>query len=78
MPTILRVGPYRLFFYSSDRSEPVHVHVQRDRAVAKFWVLPVALDGSYGFGRAELREIERIVEKNRDQIIRGWNEFFEE
>ena len=28
MPTILRVGPNRFFFYASDRAEPVHVHVE--------------------------------------------------
>ena len=28
MPTILRVGPYRFFFYASDRAEPMHVHVE--------------------------------------------------
>ena len=27
MPTVLRVGPYRLFFFSADRDEPRHVHV---------------------------------------------------
>ncbi len=26
MPTALRSGPYRLFFYSGDRHEPLHVH----------------------------------------------------
>ena len=28
MPTILRAGPYRFFFYANDRAEPVHVHVE--------------------------------------------------
>ena len=28
MPTILRVGPNRFFFYANDRAEPVHVHVE--------------------------------------------------
>jgi len=36
MPTILRVGPYRFFFYSADGEEPPHVHVERDDSVAKF------------------------------------------
>lgn len=31
MPTILRDGPYRLFFYSNEGEEPPHVHVERDR-----------------------------------------------
>ena len=26
MPTVLRHGPYRFFFYSGDRDEPPHVH----------------------------------------------------
>ena len=40
MPTILREGPYRFFFYASDREEPPHVHVERDDRVAKFWLDP--------------------------------------
>jgi hypothetical protein len=36
MPTVLRTGPYRLFFYSGDGGEPPHVHAERDDAVAKF------------------------------------------
>jgi hypothetical protein len=30
MPTVLRVGPYRFFFFSGDRDEPPHIHVERD------------------------------------------------
>ncbi len=36
MPTVLKEGPYRLFFYAGDRDEPPHVHVERDDNVAKF------------------------------------------
>lgn len=43
MPTILRVGPYRFFFYSGDGREPPHIHVERDSGVAKFWLDPVRL-----------------------------------
>jgi Domain of unknown function (DUF4160) len=43
MPTVLRVGPYRFFFYSGDGSEAPHVHVERDASVAKFWLDPVRL-----------------------------------
>jgi hypothetical protein len=32
MPTVLRSGPYRFFFYSADRGEPPHVHVEGRRA----------------------------------------------
>jgi hypothetical protein len=53
MPTVLRTGPYRLFFYSSDRDEPPHVHVEREDNVAKFWLDPVTLQSSGGFSRDE-------------------------
>jgi uncharacterized protein DUF4160 len=43
MPTVLRVGPYRFFFYASDRAEPVHVHVEGGDGSAKFWLAPVRL-----------------------------------
>ncbi len=43
MPTVLRSGPYRLFFYSGDAGEPPHVHVERDASIAKFWLKPVRL-----------------------------------
>ena len=61
MPTLLRVGPYRFFFYSGDRTEPPHVHVERENDRAKFWLDPVRLQESGGFGRSEIRRIEGIV-----------------
>ena len=37
MPTVLRHGPYRFYFYSNDSHEPVHVHVERDADVSSGW-----------------------------------------
>jgi hypothetical protein len=36
MPTVLRDGPYRFYFYSHEPNEPPHVHVDRDDRSAKF------------------------------------------
>jgi hypothetical protein len=38
MPTVLRWGPYRAFFYSNERDEPAHVHVRAGGREAKFWL----------------------------------------
>jgi len=76
MPTVLRSGPYRFYFYASDGSEPAHVHVERDDEIAKFWVDPVRLQSSGGYSRQELNQVQRLVEVNRDQLLRSWNEFF--
>jgi hypothetical protein len=77
MPTVLRVGPLRFFFYSNEAGEPPHVHVQRDLALAKFWLAPVALASSTRFGGHELRRIERIVNERAEQLREAWNDFFQ-
>ncbi|MBV8230031.1 MAG: DUF4160 domain-containing protein [Planctomycetaceae bacterium] len=57
MPTVFRQGPYRFFFYSGDRDEPPHVHVERDDCEAKFWIDPVRLERSRGFSGKDLNRI---------------------
>lgn len=76
MPTIRRSGPYRFFFFSNEGLEPPHVHVQRDRALAKFWIAPVALASSTGFSARELNQIEHLVAESRDDFEEIWREFF--
>ncbi|MCC7308262.1 MAG: DUF4160 domain-containing protein [Acidobacteria bacterium] len=58
MPTVLRFGAYRLYFYSHEPNEPPHVDIDRD---SKFWLHPVSLARSRGFNSRELRRIEGIV-----------------
>ncbi len=74
MPTILRIGAYRFFFYSNEQGEPPHIHVQREKFLAKFWLNPVALAGSRRFASHELRTIQKHVVENRDIFLEAWNE----
>ena len=76
MPTILRIGPYRFFFYSNEQGEPAHIHVQRDRMLAKFWLNPVSIAGSTRFSPRDLRKIEELVVENIDTLMESWNEYF--
>ena len=76
MPTILRIGPYRFFFYSNEKGEPAHIHVQRDIMLAKFWLRPVALASSTRFSSKELRTLEQLVIENSDKLMEAWNEYF--
>ena len=62
MPTILRERGYRFFFYADDRSEPRHVHVQREAHTAKFWLEPIQCERSGGFNRSELMDIYRLID----------------
>jgi len=76
MPTVLRSGPFRFFFYAGDRGEPPHAHVERDDKQAKFWLDPVRLQNSHGFGRAEINRMQRIIEDNQKHLLRRWHEYF--
>ena len=77
MPTVLRRGPYRVYFFSNDREEPPHVHVDRGGATAKFWLTPVALSRNGGFPGRELRTIASMLEANETGLLEAWHAFFE-
>ena len=76
MPTVLRIGPYRFFFYSGDRGEAPHVHVEREANRAKFWLDPVRLAESGGLGRPEIRRVEELVRENAAALRRAWDDYF--
>jgi hypothetical protein len=76
MPTVLKKGPYRFFFFSREPLEPPHIHVEEEDSYAKFWLNPIKLAASYGFKAHELRKIENIIEENIEQLRRSWDEFF--
>lgn len=76
MPTVLRSGPYRLYFYSHEPGEPPHVHIDRDEQTCKFWLDPVVLARNLGFSAKELREMEKLVIDNQQELLEAWHEYF--
>lgn len=48
----------------------------RDASRAKFWLAPVRLARSGGFGAAELLRLERIVSERQSALSEAWNEYF--
>lgn len=76
MPTVLRDGPYSFVFFSSDRGEPPHIHVKRDRLIAKFWLEPVAFANNHGFADHELKQVERLTIKHQATLLKAWHEHF--
>ena len=76
MPTVLRSGPYRLYFYSHEPNEPPHIHIDREDLSAKFWLDPVQLARNFGFRAHELRTIQSTIEERKYLLLEAWNEFF--
>ena len=77
MPTVLRIGPYRFFFYAGDREEPPHVHVERDDKIAKVWLDPIRLQRSGGFSRREIDRLQRLFRANHAVLLEAWNDYFD-
>ena len=76
MLTILKVGPYRFFFYSADGIEPPHIHAERENKIAKFWLTPVRLQSSGRFSRKEITRIQSLIQEHQNEILEKWNEYF--
>ena len=76
MPTVIRLGPDRYYFYSNETKEPPHIHIDRDDKTAKFWLDPVRFARNTGFSPKDLRQLQFIVIENRIKLLEAWNEFF--
>lgn len=76
MPTVLRIGPYRFFFFASDGAEPHHIHVERENKVAKFWLNPLRLESNIGFSRMEIGRLHKLVAEYQTQLTEAWDAFF--
>jgi len=76
VPTVLRVGRFRFFFYSNEGEEPPHIHVQAAEKECKFWLSPIRLGFNHGFRAHELNEVERLVRAHATQLLEAWNGYF--
>ncbi len=75
MPTIIIEG-YKFRFYSTDRNEPPHVHVLRDRKVAKVWLASFEVERNSGYREVELAKIVRLTRENQTQLREAWDDNF--
>ena len=79
LPTLLREGPYRFFFYSNegDPREAPHVHVTAGDRVAKFWLEPVELASSKRLRIGEIADLRSVVERHRTEFVEAWHAHFD-
>ncbi|MBT4668866.1 MAG: DUF4160 domain-containing protein [Candidatus Ruthia sp.] len=82
MPTILLLSGWRLYFYSNEGNEPIHIHCQKGDMECKFWIHTEMFDiqESYSFNTSpsERKMIRKIIFQHFDYIVLKWNEFHKE
>lgn len=76
MPTVLRVGPYRFYFYNHEPNEPPPIHIDRDSPSAELWLIYVSLASNIGFSAKELRKLQSLVQANQQQLLEAWYGYF--
>jgi hypothetical protein len=74
MPTVLRIGAFRFYFYSHEPNEPPHIHVDRGEATIKIWLDVVEVSRSRGFRAREINDILAMVEDHRSRLLEAWHE----
>ena len=75
-PTVFRELGFRFFFFSREEAR-IHIHAQRGRDEAKFWLEPeIELAENHGLRTGELSKILELIEEHRNEITNAWNEHF--
>ena len=75
MPTVFIIFGFVFKFYSNEH-EPIHIHVLKGGAKAKFTINPVRLVENYGLKPAEIKLVESVIEENQEVIAEHWNRYF--
>ncbi|WP_300257821.1 DUF4160 domain-containing protein [Bradyrhizobium sp.] len=69
----------RYYFFSNEGQppEPPYIHVKGGGCDAKIWLEPgISIADSFGFNSRELSNILRVVEENRDLLLKAWHDHF--
>lgn len=75
MPTVFILLGFVFKFYSNEHN-PIHIHVLKGGAKAKYSIFPVKMIDNNGFKPSELKIIESIIEENQEVIAEHWNRYF--
>lgn len=83
LPSLFTIGGYRVFFWSNEQNEPIHVHVCKGRPspnATKIWLTSaggciLANNGS-NIPDKDLRELMDIIAAQFFMIRAAWKRFF--
>jgi hypothetical protein len=79
MPTILMILGWRLFFYSNEGQEPIHVHCRKGDLECKYWLNSETFEiqeaFAFNMSSKDKREIRKIIFGHFEYIEEQWEEF---
>ena len=76
MPTLFEIYGYKIYFWSNEGNEPVHVHISKGKQTAdatKIWLPPesnpVLVHNNSKIPQKDLKRILKSIALNREIII---------
>jgi hypothetical protein len=80
MPTILRKNGWRVFFYSNEGNEQMHVHAIKGETEVKYWISQklnmISCSNSFNLTPIRQREIEELLIEYLPYFMKTWNSYF--
>ena len=72
MPTILEENGFSVMVFTLEPNEPAHVHVMKDRKLAKFWLGSLDVAKNRGYRANELMAIRRILKIHQTELKKSY------
>lgn len=80
MPTIFQQKGWRVFFYSNEGKEQMHIHAIKGDTEVKYWISQklnmISYANSFNLKPMQQREIEELLNDQLPLIIKTWNIYF--
>lgn len=76
MPTVMRNGAFRFYFYSHEPNEPPPIHIDRGEATIKVWLGSLEVARSRGLRAHEINGIVAMVAEHQTALTDAWHEYF--
>lgn len=83
MPSLFQIGSYRVFFWSNENNEPIHIHVGKGKPspnATKIWLTAsggcIIANNSGRIPQKELNDLLEIISAQYFLICASWKEHF--
>lgn len=83
LPSLFRIGPYLVFFWSNENFEPIHVHIGKGKPssnATKVWLTAsggcIVANNSSKIPRNELNEMLEVISAQHYMICQEWKNHF--
>ncbi len=75
MPTVFRKDGYRFFFFS-DEHLPKHIHIEKAGSYLRIDLENLNVTHRYNISQKEIKRVLAIVQKERENLLGAWDEYF--